>query len=265
MQEKVQRLCEVIKKYDRVAVCLSGGSDSSLVAIAAVKALGRENVVGVTVNTSFLTGEELDQSAKLCRLLGIEHMAPRAFLLNDDRILKNDEKRCYYCKQSIAKAVWEAAREKRIRVLLDGSSVREDGIDAAGERKLRDTIVVSPLIKADIHKKEIAEMLKFLGMRQFVRPENACLATRIALGEPITVKKLRWIRAAENYIRNLGFDLVRVRVQDGDARVEVEKEMVPKLMEMSEDVIQELMGMGYKNVVIDPQGYKNSRCGINVQ
>ena len=50
MQEKVQRLCEVIKEYDRVAVCLSGGSDSSLVAIAAVKALGRENVVGVTVD-----------------------------------------------------------------------------------------------------------------------------------------------------------------------------------------------------------------------
>ena len=34
--------------------------------------------------------------------------------------------------RALQKAVWEAARKSRIRVLLDGSSVQEDGIDAAG-------------------------------------------------------------------------------------------------------------------------------------
>ena len=70
-------------------------------------------------------------------------------------------------------------------------------------------------------------MLKFLGMRQFVRPENACLATRIAPWRTNHGEKAALDTRGENYIRNLGFDLVRVRVQDGDARVEVERSWFP--------------------------------------
>ena len=59
MHQKYAALKEYIRKYDKVAVCLSGGSSSALVTIAAVDVLGTENVVAITANTPFFTGEEL--------------------------------------------------------------------------------------------------------------------------------------------------------------------------------------------------------------
>ena len=41
MQEKYEEILNVIRQFDKVGVCLSGGADSSLVAIAAVDALGK--------------------------------------------------------------------------------------------------------------------------------------------------------------------------------------------------------------------------------
>ena len=49
MQEKYEEILNIIRQYDRVGVCLSGGADSSLVAIAAVDALGASNVIASAV------------------------------------------------------------------------------------------------------------------------------------------------------------------------------------------------------------------------
>ncbi len=81
------------------------------------------------------------------------------------------------------------------------------------------------------------------------------LATRIAVGEPITIKKLRWIRAAEN-LSSLGYEMVRVRVQEQNARIEVAKEQVPMLLEQKDSVIEELKAMGFHQVEIDEEGYR---------
>ena len=57
MHQKYNTLLDIMKEYERVGICLSGGSGSALVAIAAVEALGAENVVAITANTPFFTGE----------------------------------------------------------------------------------------------------------------------------------------------------------------------------------------------------------------
>ena len=71
MHQKYNTLLDVMREYEKVGICLSGGSGSALVAIAAVEALGAEYVVAITANTAFVTGEELLSSKDLCKRLGI--------------------------------------------------------------------------------------------------------------------------------------------------------------------------------------------------
>lgn len=68
----------VIKNgFKKVIIGLSGGIDSTLVAAIAVAALGRENVIGVTMPSKFNTAETIGDAGKLAENLGIEfHTIP---------------------------------------------------------------------------------------------------------------------------------------------------------------------------------------------
>jgi len=57
--------------FKKVVLGLSGGIDSSLVAAVAVRALGRENVVGVTMPSQFISGETLSDAELLARNLDL--------------------------------------------------------------------------------------------------------------------------------------------------------------------------------------------------
>ena len=262
MQEKYEEILNVIRQFDKVGVCLSGGADSSLVAIAAVDARGTNLVIAITADTDFFTGEDMEISSELCRRLGIRHLTPRTGLLSDQKVMANTEDRCYYCKKNVLSVVKNAAEQANLEVLLDGSLMKEEGMqyeklcNSPGGKALAELGIVCPLRLCGVTRSQVRDLLKFRGMNDFIQPENACLATRIAVGEPITIKKLRWIRAAENYLSSLGYEMVRVRVQEQNARIEVAKEQVPMLLEQKDSVIEELKAMGFHQVEIDEEGYR---------
>ena len=65
--------------FRQAVVGSSGGIDSALTLALAVQALGAENVVGVTMPSSFSSSGSVDDSVALCRNLGIElHTHPIA-------------------------------------------------------------------------------------------------------------------------------------------------------------------------------------------
>ena len=69
--------------FSKVFIGLSGGIDSALVAAIAVQALGKENVVGVTMPSKFNTKETRCDAEKLAENLGIEfHTVPIAETLD---------------------------------------------------------------------------------------------------------------------------------------------------------------------------------------
>jgi NAD+ synthase (glutamine-hydrolysing) len=60
--------------FKRVVIGLSGGIDSALVAVIAVEALGRENVVGVTMPSPYSSAGTRRDAQRLAKNLGIEFM-----------------------------------------------------------------------------------------------------------------------------------------------------------------------------------------------
>ncbi|MBN1795055.1 MAG: NAD+ synthase [Sedimentisphaerales bacterium] len=60
--------------FKKVLLGISGGIDSSVVAAVAAEALGKENVIGVTMPSKFNTNETKSDAAKLAENLGIDFL-----------------------------------------------------------------------------------------------------------------------------------------------------------------------------------------------
>jgi uncharacterized protein len=91
------------------------------------------------------------------------------------------------------------------------------------------------------------------------KPSNACLASRIPHGTPVTYEKLRKIEKSEIIVMKT-FNIKQVRVRDhGDiARIEVGKEELTKLFDVDKLGIIDckLKELGFKFVAIDAGGYR---------
>ena len=88
-------------------------------------------------------------------------------------------------------------------------------IEEAGEK------IFTPFVEFNVTKEEIREIASNHALSAASRPSAACLATRIAYGQPITTEALEKIEKAEDYLLSLGFTQFRVRMHSNLARIEV--------------------------------------------
>ena len=164
--------------------------------------------------------------------------------------MANTEDRCYYCKKNVLSVVKNAAEQANLEVLLDGSLMKEEGMqyeklcNSPGGKALAELGIVCLLRLCGVTRSQVRDLLKFRGMNDFIQPENACLATRIAVGEPITIKSCAGFAQRKTTYLLWGMKWY-VRVQEQNARIEVAKEQVPMLLEQKESVIEELKGDGF--------------------
>ena len=65
------------------------------------------------------------------------------------------------------------------------------------------------------------------------KPATPCLSSRIAYGEEVTPERVRMIDQAEQWLRQKGLRVLRVRYHKGDlARIEVPLDDLPRLAEL---------------------------------
>ena len=114
----------------------------------------------------------------------------------------------------------------------------------------------SPLLEAGLTKDEIRLLSREMDLPTWGKPALACLATRVPYDEKITEEKLVAIDRSESYIRNLGFEQVRVRHFGDVARIEVSPENVASLQQRQEEIETTLRSIGFTTVEIDPAGYR---------
>ena len=80
----------------------------------------------------------------------------------------------------------------------------------------------SPLAECGLTKPEIRRLAAYWGLPTWDKPATPCLSSRIAYGEQVTPERLAMIDQAERFLRERGFQPLRVRYHKGDmARIEV--------------------------------------------
>ncbi|HEX2254307.1 MAG TPA: ATP-dependent sacrificial sulfur transferase LarE [Thermoanaerobaculia bacterium] len=251
----LDRLTADLAGRGSVLVAFSGGVDSAVVAAVARRAVG-ERALAVTAAAETLAGAELDVARRVAAEIGIRHEVVTYSELADPEFVANPAYRCYVCQGMRMGTMVRLARERGYEVVCDGTNASDPGPDRPGLAAVRERGVYSPLLEHDVDKAGVRELARRLDLSVWDRPANACLSSRIPHGQVVTLGKLRRIEHAEELLAARGFRVVRVRHDDGAARVEVGADEVPRLAATWDDLERRLRALGFAAASYDPAGYR---------
>ena len=249
---------EALGKRDGVLVAFSGGVDSSVVAALAHDALG-ERAVACTAKSETLPEAELDDARRVAEEIGIAHELVEFSELDSQAFVENDGERCYHCRTMRLSAMFDAARERGIDTVCDGTNASDPGEGhRPGLRAVEELDAYSPLLDNDITKEEVREIARDYGLSVAEKPSMACLSSRIPTGLEVTEERLTRVEKAETLLRTWGFEQFRVRDHDGLARIEVAPEELDRALDpdFARAAREHLSDIGFDHVTLDLGGYR---------
>ncbi|MEE3074452.1 MAG: ATP-dependent sacrificial sulfur transferase LarE [Planctomycetota bacterium] len=267
LPEKINRLVDFMKSMQHCVVAYSGGVDSAVVAKIAALVLGERAKAVMAVSPSVAAGE-VESAKKLAEEIGIDFHLIHTSEMEDPRYLKNDERRCYYCKQGLYLALKEFVREFPHTMIANGTNTDDLGDYRPGLEAARELRVVSPLVEAGLNKQNVRQLAKQWNLSVWDKPATPCLSSRIAYGESVTPERLRMVDQAETYLRSLGLRELRVRYHAGDlARIEIPQGEVSRFATLAEDkkIANRFQDLGFRFVTLDLVGFRSGSLNSLVQ
>ncbi|WP_028972046.1 ATP-dependent sacrificial sulfur transferase LarE [Sporomusa ovata] len=258
LNDKLEKLTQLLQEMGTVVIGFSGGVDSSFLAAAAQRVLG-DNAVAVTAYSETLPDSERQEAIDVAKQIGIRHVLLHSSELVSDDFVANTAERCYFCKKERFSDLKKWADEEQMAWVLEGSNADDKSDYRPGMRAINElTGVRSPLLEAGLTKAEIRKLSKEWGVPTWNKPSAACLSSRVAYGLPITAERLKQIELAEAVIKQFCAGQVRVRHHDQLARIEVSPEDIPVLAAPDKAALisGELRKLGFMYVTLDLSGYR---------
>lgn len=259
LQQKLERMQEILRSLDRVVVAFSAGVDSTFVLKVAVDTLGPDNVIAVTAQSDSLARAEYEQAVELAERMGAPHEVVETHEMDDPNYAANPTNRCYYCKSELYTRLDDFIDKRGYKAVINGTNADDHsdfrpGLQAADEHAVR-----APCAEAGMTKDDIRVLSEQMGLPTYDKPASPCLASRVQYGEAVTPEKLNQIEQAEAFLHSLGFRECRVRHHDNLARIE----LVPTDIERALDstlrmqIDARFRELGYKYVALDLRGFRS--------
>ncbi len=250
-KEKEETLSSLLQSYGSAAVALSGGVDSAVLLVAAVRTLGAAHVAAVTAASELLAEGELADAGVPLTILPADDLA-------SSDVVRNDERRCYYCKKRRFEMLVAWAKEHGFRRVLDGTNADDAGDYRPGLAAIEELapFVASPLKEARWTKRDIREVAKAWGVPVWSKPSAACLASRIEYGIELTRERLRAVEVAENALRRYIHGQLRVRCHGRLARIEIEPAEFDVFWQHREEMEDAVRSAGFTYVTVYLSGYR---------
>jgi pyridinium-3,5-biscarboxylic acid mononucleotide sulfurtransferase len=254
-----EKLIETLRGYRRVAVAYSGGIDSTVVAQAAYDALGIAAIAVTAVSESLAAGE-LEEAQELAQKIGIRHRVIHTEEFADPSYRRNDSDRCYFCKSELYGRLSGMLDELAVEVIASGANTDDMGDYRPGLRAASEHGIRHPLQECGLSKADVRALARGWELPTWDKPATPCLSSRVAYGEDPTPERVRMIDQAEQWLRQRGLRVLRVRYHKGDlARIEVPLDDLPRFIELQlrGELIAAFRTLGFKFVTLDLEGFRS--------
>lgn len=257
--EAQARIRAILRAFTGGVVAVSGGTDSALLLALAAREWGAARCVALTSRSESLAPRELDDARRQALEAGVEHEILAGSEVDLEAFRRNAPDRCFHCKDALYGAARAVAARRGLAIVLDGTNADDVSDHRPGRAAGLRHGVRSPLLEAGLTKPWVRALAHVLGLSSWDKPSESCLSSRFPYGTEITRGGLDRVRRAEDIVRDLGFRVVRVRVHDPVARIEVPISDVPALLAsgVRDRVVSGLRALGFEYVSVDLEGFRS--------
>jgi uncharacterized protein len=260
MHDKLVHLETYLREHAPLLIAYSGGVDSAFLLSVAHGTLGKL-ALGVIADSPSLPRQSLTDALQLARDIGAQVEIIETREMADERYVSNPANRCYFCKAELFSKLEQMARARAFAAIAYGENADDAHQLRPGRKAAAEFAVIAPLAFAGLTKAEIRQLSRERSLPTADAPAQPCLSSRISHGTRVTAEALQMIEQGENFVRDLGFRVFRVRhLVDGmgnvRARVQIAPEEMYRLARVADRVREGLNAAGYHAVEFDPEGYR---------
>ena len=247
---------------DGLVIAFSGGVDSSFLLWAATEArkLADGRLLAITTVSPSVPKKDVEDAVRFAERIGVDCELVESGEFGDERYLRNDAMRCYFCKSELFQISDATIQQRDFRYVAYGYTATDMGDTRPGHRAANEHGVLYPLADHGFSKDEIREHMHLQGFEMAEKPASPCLSSRVMTGVRINSAMLDGIDELETLLRNGGLRVFRVRHHDDGESQFIRLEVAPREMEtamtLKEDFVAEAKRRGYRWVTLDLEGYR---------
>lgn len=260
IEEKIKRLEDYLRDK-KCILAFSAGSDSTLIAYILSK-VSPDSLLA-TINNNMMPNEFIEYTKAQAEIFNLKHEVIELDFLTDQTFINNGKERCYECRKLMYSNIQKLPEFKDYDYFLEGTNITDLLENRPGVLVLENFNMTSPLVECNITKDDVFEMIKYFNLEY--SPDTTCLATRVKTNQKVDADKLDKIHEAEKFVRsNVKQENVRVRLDDNNATISVDKplEILDKtLLARLRDKLQEL---GFNKVFLDVTGYEKTELVASI-